>query len=158
MPPKLTLNESRVHQAGRLRVEVTAEPIVHDFDARALGEGPARAIADAIRAGIRVIATAAAPATLRRRRAEGVTTTGLFNATGHLARDLTAAWRGDEWAIDAPADRLVAGAGRDADALARMLERLAELVPVLHDPIAAPGVRAAIEATLARLIQRGKSP
>lgn len=147
---KITINAPPSVRAGRFRVEIESEPITHDFDEAALGEGPARAIAAAIAEGIRAITEPAAAATIRARRAAGILSTRLFNATGKLARGIDAIARGEAWSINAPADRL--GGDREG---AELLERLRELVGALRDPLGEPRVRAAIEASLERMIQVG---
>ncbi len=133
MPTRtITLDESYESED----VVVTAEPLTVELDELELGKGPATAIATAVGKGIAAIASSASPATIRRRRSDGITSTRLFNATGKLAAGIRAAAAGDGYEITAPADRLSEPG---------MAEQLAELVPAIRDPLGDAGVKAAVE-------------
>jgi hypothetical protein len=145
----------------RFTVKVTAEPIVHQFDAYLLGKGPAEAIAEHFRQKIRGIGEKASAATLRARAgfARGVAAgkawalkryaggrTGvtppnesdrLFNDSGRLASSITANANkdGDTWRINVAANRLdpaTANRGGIA-AVEQIFSRLVELVPEFGD-------------------------
>lgn len=150
------INDSYTVRRGGHSVEVRGEPIDHDLDERRLGEGPARAIRDAIVAGIRAIGAQAAPATIakRQRRSPPSSSTTLFNDTGHLADGMTVDASGEEWAIAAPPDRFGPAIAREPGRLEQMLIRLRELVPAIADPMADPRVRAAVERSVDVLLRR----
>ena len=145
--------------ANRYTVTIKADPVVHVFDPRELGRGPAEAIAEAIRNGIRGINQVASASTILRRKAAvlamaraepwttarysggrtGPTTPGksdkLFNDSGRLADGIHAGPNGDGWVINVTANRFdpstfVGGVG----ALVSMYERLRALVPALQGP------------------------
>lgn len=134
-PTKITINEGFEARDDHTSVECRTEPIDHVFDARALGQGPAQAIRDAIAAGIRAIASKTQDGKRQ-----------LFNRTGHLAEAMRAEpGTGDDWNILRPDDRL-----RDPT----LLERLRELVPALRDPLQVREVRDAIANTLRSVVRR----
>lgn len=135
MKKTVTLDASFTAKAEHCSIECRAEPLEHVFDESELGRGPAAAIATAIATGIRNIA---APAAGRHHKE--------FNVTGHLARNIHAVPVGKEWAVVPPPDRL----NRDP----KLLERLRGLVPVIDNPLAAPAVVKAIEATPAVIIRK----
>lgn len=144
--------------AIRYTVSIEAAPLVHVFDAKALGQGPAQEIAEHLRRRIETIQVAAAPATLLRRKyAESALDRGagwasnrysggrtgtkrageakpdgrLFNDSGRFAAGLIAQpTRENNWVINVPANRLDPSTFRDGEAgLVRMVDRLRELVP-----------------------------
>lgn len=165
----IVLNQPRSARGKYFTIETSGGTLVHDLDAD-LVTGPAQAIAAAIGAGIKAISAAAAPATLRYRESvkralangsawaqkrypRGITSsTKLFEASGELESGITATVQGDTATITAPADRLgdLPGAAPGST-----LQRLRALVPALENPFGDTGVRAALEATLSRLIQAG---
>lgn len=145
---------------SRYTVTINAEPIIHTFDANALGKGPAEAIAEAIRKGIRDIGEFAKPSTrARREQAKRALAAGdryetarysggrtgpttphqtdrLFNDSGRLAESITVnAQRDATWTVNVAKNRLdpstfVGG----LSALLPMFERLRNLVPALQGP------------------------
>jgi len=144
---------------NRYTVTIKADPVVHVFDPRELGRGPAEAIAEAIRKGIRDIGEIAKPSTRKRRESAekalnqgerwamaryGGGRTGikapnrtprLFNDSGRLAEGIVAGPNGDGWVVNVTANRFdpstfVGGVG----ALVSMFERLVALVPALQGP------------------------
>lgn len=139
----VTLHPPAAARGKHVSIETTTTPVHHDFDDRALGEGPARAIATAVAAGIRAIGERAD----RGGR--------LFNQTGRLAAGIAAVVAGDEWGVVPPADRLSA-AELGAAAVERMVARLFELVAALREPLDQPAVKDAIAATVQRLIRVGR--
>jgi len=140
----VTIDESAKFDAGSVGVTITAEPLEIVIDETELGRIPADAIARAISAGIENIAAQASAATIAKRRAQGISSTKLFNATGELSRGIRSDFTPDgAYEVSAPADRL-----QDPDVAARLVE----LVPALQDPIQ-PSVQAAIEATADAMIK-----
>lgn len=145
---------------SRYTVTINAEPIIHTFDANALGKGPAMAVANAIRNGIKSIGEFASPATrLRRESAKRSLAAGasyaqarysggrtgamqphqtdrLFNDSGRFAETVTVnAARDGTWNVNVAKNRLdpttfIGG----MPALLRMYERLRSLVPALQGP------------------------
>jgi hypothetical protein len=155
----ITINEPFEARTAHTSVTVTSEPLKHTFDERALGEGPAKAIARVLAEQIRKIGATATKATLERRgrRHHSAPATHqpgparMFNATGKLA-ELVLRYAGDAWEVVTSSDRL--GSEWSPANLARMMTRLRELVPALRDPLSHPDVRAAIEKTIGLIIRR----
>lgn len=143
----------------RYTITIKAEPMVHIFDARALGQGPAEAIVEHLRNRIRGISEVAKPATLaarqrakdayqrgepwaKRRYAGGRTggkepgqTVRLFNDSGRLADGLFARpTRDNAWTVNVPANRFdpTTFSGGEG-AMAEMVARLQQLVPEFGD-------------------------
>lgn len=152
MSRRITINEGFKHQSSHTSIEQTGDPIVHTFDERELGEGPARALSKAIAEGIRAISATATKATLARRgRAHGGTlathapgSPRLFNSTGRLA-GLAVRYASGAWEVVAPADRLQKWTAANA---ARAFERLRALVPALGKPLEHRAVVEAIEESV----------
>lgn len=164
-----TINDSRTISVDGVRIDVRGQPIDHDFDHLGeLGAAPARAILEAIVAGIRAIATPASPATLRFRAAAAValakgkawaverygtrapaTSSELYNDSGELAGGMAVQPNGDTWEVSAPGDRFTAGGTTPAS----LYERLAALVPALPDPLSVQAVQDAIAATWAKIVR-----
>ncbi len=170
---------------NRYTVSIKAEPIVHLFDAKELGRGPAEAIAEAIRKGIRDIGEIASASTRARRASaaealrrgaswavarysggktgpkEPNKTPRLFNDSGRLAEGIVAGpTRDNTWVINVTSNRFdpstfVGG----VSALVSMFERLRALVPALQGPqrlMEIQSVKDAIEGTQADIfISRG---
>lgn len=166
---RIRINEPRTVRAGRFEINVRSRPLEFNLDPIAIAEGPARALRDAIAAGIRAITQSVAPATLRyRAEARRALARGagwalerfgrsgapdgdrLFQGSGELAAHLEVRGSGDGFQIVAPSDRLDAP-GTTAAAL---LERLAELVPALRDPFSNETLRAAIAEAWASVLAR----
>lgn len=149
MAATITINEPYTARSGNVSITVESEPVVHTFDERALGEGPAKAISDAIAAGIRAITeTAAASTVAKRKRTNPGASDRLFNDSGTLAAGIAAIASGVDWLITVPPNRL-----DPATTFAtRMMARLRELVPALNDPLSVPAVKAAIEASVRKMI------
>lgn len=165
---------------SRVTMTIDSQPILHDLNEEKLGEGPARAIAAAIRAGIKNITELAKGATLEKRKrakeelARGVRSalqrysggrTGtkepsgsvrLFNDSGRLADGLEVRQNTAEgnWTINVPANRLDPSTFKNRGDFVAMLTRLRELVPALRDPTSIPEVKRAIERGIRDLLIR----
>jgi len=166
---------------NRYTVSFKADPVVHVFNAKELGRGPAQAIADAIRDGIRAIKEVASASTRARRtaaaealrrgaawavarydggktgRKEPGKTVRLFNDSGRLAEGIVAGPTSDgTWTVNVTANRFdpdtfVGG----VPALVSMFERLRSLVPALQSPeqlTRIPSVKDAIQNSQADII------
>lgn len=155
---------------SRYTITVDAEPILHEFSEEQLGKGPAEAIAEAIRTGIKNITEIAAPMTRRarevgkravergapwavRRFSGGRTGTKapsgsvrLFNDSGRLADGVVAQQNTQEknWTINVPANRLDPSTFKSREQFVAMVDRLRALVPALTNPLGVPAVREAI--------------
>lgn len=141
--------------AGRhTSVSVTGDAIALEPDERELAKGPATALRDAITRGIAAIAESVTPATMRRRRAEGSSSTKLFNSTGHLADGLSVEAQPDgSYHIAAPPDRLQPSRFGRAD-LERVIARLRAAVPALRDPTTVVELKQALEQTVREALIR----
>lgn len=138
MSKKLTLDESMRAKHGNVTVTIEADELEIEVDPAELGRAPAQAIARGIGVGIRSVSAQANPGTIRKRRAQGISSTTRWNATGRLASSIEAQQQADgSYAIVAAGDRLQAP---------ELLERLAEDVPQLDGDL--PELDAAIERTL----------
>jgi hypothetical protein len=163
-------------------VSITAEPLVHHFDTRRLGQPVADAMALVIRDGIRGIKEQAAPSTIARRAkariawAAGVPwaraqyrdrmpgrTTKLFNDSRTLADGIAVKPnRGKDggWLIVFPPNRFdpLSPGSPPEHVLRRQLDRLVRVVPEF-DPaklVKATRVRKALEESVTLLIERAK--
>lgn len=150
--------EIRTSKTGKSRVVIVvkAEPLVHNFDAKEMGRGPAEAIAAHLKERIKAITAVASPATLEwRKKAEKAFAEGkrwavkhfsggrlgamppnqsdkLFNDSGRMAESIVASASKDNvWRVNVAANRLNSSTTRN---LGRMIERLYELVPELRSP------------------------
>lgn len=175
---------SRTSRSGgvktRYTVEIKAEPLVHNLDARALGKGPAEAIAKFLRDSIGGIGAAASPATVRA-RASAARNAGkswaskryaggrigamaanasdrLFNDSGRLIKSIVArATRAGTYVINVAANRLDPETldNGGAAALGRIFMQLRQYVPQLGDAAALadaiPVRRAVMEARAAMI-------
>lgn len=135
---------------GRVSVEVTAEPLIHNFDEKKLGKGPAEAIRDAVEKAIKTISEQAASSTLAKRRAQGISSSKLFNATGRLARFLRVAETRDGYETRSAPDRLVR---LPADVIRRLFET-AEIEA--EDLVKIREVKAAIQESVGVLVTKGR--
>lgn len=170
----------------RYTIEVESEPLLHQFDDLAVGQGVADAMADAIRAGIKAIRVPAAAATLEyRRRAAAAFERGakwatkryaggrtgatpprsagqvtLFNDSGRFADTVVARSNRYEnaFTVNVAANRLDP---RDFDDISfrRMLSRLRELVPALDARKLgqAPAVKQALRDSVDDLITKARN-
>lgn len=142
--------QNRKLSGGRVGVKVTAEPLIHDFDAQKLAHGPAQAIRDRVEKAIKSITEPSAASTIARRRRAGISGSKLFNATGRLARGLFVAEAGDGYETRAPADRLT-GLPRD------VVSRLFEVAGIsAKELVKDRDVRKAIELTPGVMIRKGR--
>jgi len=167
--------------SSRFTVTIKSEPLVHVFDERQLGKGPAEAIREVLWKGIRGIEEFAALATVKRRerarralaagtgsavrrydggrtgRKEPGQTVRVFNDSGRLADGLEVRENVTEksWTVNVTKNRLTPiDFGTQAQLLA-MVERLQRLVPELGDPRALlkhSTVTKAIDAAISNLI------
>ncbi len=145
----------RERSSGRVQytVEVTSEPLIHNFDPRTLAKGVAEAIAETLRQKIRGITAQASATTIRMRTAyakafaagsPGATkrysggrigampphqSDRLFNDSGRLAQSIIATARDDSWTISMAANRLDPATAGGEGAVQRIYQRLVELVP-----------------------------
>jgi GGDEF domain-containing protein len=151
---KIRINESFEHVAGDTTIRVQAETLELDLDPMRLAAGVARALRDEIAAGIRGITVGAAPATIKRRLRQAISSTRLFNATGRLVDllELVADQAGKVYAVTVPADHF--DATFPPDRRAQVLQRLHELVPALRAPFDVPSIRHALEAAAAAMIRK----
>lgn len=148
---------------SRYTVTIQAEPLVHTYNAKAMGEGPANAIADHLRERIQGIRAMASPSTQKKRleaaRAfdagkpwamrrysggrlgpmkpdEGEGRAGaLFNDSGRFVKSIVAnPTREQEWVVNIAANRLDPSTFRDGEAgVVAMVERLRQYVPEFGD-------------------------
>ena len=127
-------------------ISVKSQPLVHTFDHKKMGKGPAAAIRDVVERAIKSISEEASAGTISKRRRAGRMGRQLFNDTGKLARALFVAEKGEAFETRAPADRL-----RDlpADVLARLFD-VAAIKP--KDLVKDKAVRAAIKASARSII------
>lgn len=170
--------------AVRYSIEMRADPILHDFNQERLGQGPAEAIRDLLSRKMKAIGTAASEATkLRRSNAARGLAAGvpsdvarysggkigtkppvlrdpaiLFNDSGRFADGMAVRFNptDNNFTINVPANRLdprTFGGGEAA--LARMWQRLVELVPEFRggaEVLKSPEVREAIATAVAESI------
>ena len=84
-------------------VTIKADRLEIDIDTTSLARSLAQVGIDLIVDGIRQGGGPASPATIKRRRAQGITSTTKFHATGRLARELATRQVGDaEYEIQTP--------------------------------------------------------
>jgi hypothetical protein len=165
---------------SRFTLDVKTEPLIFNLSEISLGRGPAEALKKAISDGIKSIAAVALPSTLLKRkyakagvqrgapwavkRYSGGRTGAkapaqsdrLFNDSGRFAEGLHVMQNTKEgaWTVNVPANRLDPTTFKSQSDFIRMVERLRELVPVLRDPLSAPGVRAAMAASIDQMITK----
>lgn len=157
-----TIDESTTIRAGKVTVTVEADPLEHNFDKAALAEGPAEAMRQAFRDGIRSITEAASPATQKQR------------AVARRAYDRNKPWAIERYGPHPPGktDRLFNDSGGLADGLQLerngdafnitaehmdvpgMTDRLADLVPAIANPLEVPAVNAAIAKSWSKIFRR----
>lgn len=168
---------------SRYTISIKADAIPHIFDAKQLGRGPAEAIANAIKAGIKNVGQFAAAATQKKREqaaralAAGASwavarysggrtgqkapnqTKRLFNDSERLAEGIHVQAVGDEsWTVNVPANRFDPSTfNGGAAAMAGMVARLQALVPELRgaDELAKNDmVKKAVADSIYEIIQR----
>jgi len=163
---------------SRYTITVTAEPIIHNFSAEKLGEGPAIAIRDVIVKQIKAITEVANLATIKRRqsaakaiqagktdkrysggRMGAMAPSGsvrLFNDSGRLADGIFVRQNPQEknWTINVPANRLDPSTFKSQAAFVGMVNRLRELVPALVNPFGDKDVIHAIEVGIGEVLIR----
>ncbi len=154
--------EKRTRPSGKARyvVVMKSEPLVHNFDPKALGRGPAEAIASVLRERVSQISATVSAATLKYRKAaakafsEGKPwavkrysggRTGampprgdsaqMFNDSGRLAKTIVVGAKSDGYTVNVAANRLNPDTltGGEA-ALQRIYAKLVELVPEFARP------------------------
>ena len=154
---------------SRYTVSVDAEPILHEFSEINLGKGPAEAIMEAIRDGIKAISQVAKPGTqLARKYAASAFTRGaswavkryaggrtgakrpdqsdaLFNDSGRFAEGVFASPKEQNWTVNVPANRLDPSTFKNQADFLAMVTRLRALVPALGNPLSVASVKNAIE-------------
>lgn len=146
------INESFAAKAEHSSVTVQAETLEVELDESKLGRGPARALRDAVAAGIKGITELANKATIAARRRHGSASTRLFNDSGHLANAIELREDRDHtFEIAAPADRFASSRFPE---IAELIAKLRELVPALRGPLDVASVRAAIEQSVRDMIKR----
>lgn len=148
---------------SRYTVEIKSDPLVHVYNPKAMGEGPASAIADHLRERVQGIAALASPSTQRKRlQAEQAFKEGkswatrryaggrmgamqpdnatgrqgaLFNDSGRFAKSIVANPTVDDaWVVNMAANRVDPATFRDGEAgVLRMLETLRRYVPEWGD-------------------------
>lgn len=143
---------------ARYSVSIDATPMIHRFDAKALGRGPANAIVEHLRMRIEDIPVDAAPATIRRRaqakkeleRGDPMAvkryaggrigtkqpgaSTKLFNDSGRFLEGLYAAPVANGYTINVPANRFDPSTFDGGEAgVMRLFVKLRELVPEFGD-------------------------
>lgn len=143
-------NPLKVRKPGRVSIEVKSEPIRHNFDEVALGKGPAEAIRALVESQIRSISKVVAKSTLAKRRAKGITSSRLYNATGKLAKGLSVALVGKEYQTRAPRDRLT---GETAELVPELLD-VAEIDA--RELVKDRRVQDAIRASWAKMVSKGR--
>ena len=169
---------------SRYTLTVTAEPIIHNFSAEKLGEGPALAIREAIVKQIKAITEVANLATIKRRQSAAKAiqagkndkrysggrmgamppsgSVRLFNDSGRLADGIFVRQNPAEknWTINVAANRLDPSTFKSHGAFVGMVNRLRQLVPALVNPFGDKDVVHAIEAgigdVLIRALKRGE--
>lgn len=172
MKDTVKLNETREVRGRNCSIETKDDGLEHTFDEAELAAGPAAAIRTAISDGIKAIREQASPATIaRRKRAREALARGeawaveryagrrpgatdrLFNDSGTLADGLKVVPQADgSMAITAPPNRGDNPTDFTGSEMSQMAQKLVELVPALKDPTADPKVRAAIEASAAKVV------
>ena len=168
--------------SDRWTVTLDAAPLELDFDTKALGKGPAEAIAAHLRARISDIGAEAAPSTqLKRKYAATALTAGkawahkryaggrigttppnqtprLFNDSGRFVKGLVAnATRDNNWVINVAANRLNAALLGGESVLINIVNRLRAFVPEFGsaaDTVRVPAVRRAIAAAAKGIVAK----
>lgn len=174
--------EQRTSKTGKQRftIRIKSEPVVHNFDPKALGAPVAQAIAHHFRERVKAIAAVAAPATIKARQvAEKAFKAGkpwatqrysggrtgpmppnqsnrLFNDSGRFAETITANGSSDgHWRVNVAANRL----SGDAGMVERIWNRLVQLVPEFGDPallLQNDVIRASIRQAQDNLIKKAR--
>ncbi len=142
---------------SRYTVTIKSEKLIHNFNAKSLGKGPAQAILKLLRERIESISDTAAPNTIRARATAaravakgkawalkryaggrtGQMTPGtsdrLFNDSGRFAKTITANGNEDGWTINCAANRLSPDTLDGHASVSAIWDRLVSLVPELAD-------------------------
>jgi hypothetical protein len=143
---------------SRYTITMKSEPLLIQTSASALGAGPAMAIRDHLKQRISDISETASPATIRARKSalSGVVTgeswamkrysggklgtraparsDKLFHDSGRFIESIAVRAAGDDWVINIAANRLDPSTFNGGEAaMARMIDRLRELVPEWGD-------------------------
>ncbi len=169
---------------SRFTVSIKAEPLVHVFDPKTLGMGPAMAIAEHLRERVASIGATASPSTqLARKYAATAFAAGksyatnryaggrigamapnqsprAFNDSGRFAKSIVAApTRDNNWVVNVAANRLDPSTFRDGEAgVNRIFVQLRQYVPEFGDAsqlLTVPGVRSAIGESIDAIFIRG---
>lgn len=169
--------EGNVTTGIRYSVSIDAQPMIHTFDAKTLGMGPAEAMAEHLRKRVATIGVRAAATTiLKRKYAADALDRGeswaqarysggrtgqkrpgasdrLFNDSGRLAEGIVATpTRDNQYVVNVPANRFDPRTFRDGEAgIMRMFVKLRELVPEFGDAsqlATVPAIRQAIGESL----------
>lgn len=145
----------RVSRSGKERytVDVIGEPLVFQFEDKAMEQAVATAMASTLRAKVEGISADASPATLKARATERkaftagkpwavkrfsggkmgatppTTSTKAFNNSGRFAKSIVAGAAKGKWIVNVAANRLDAATGN----VARIWQRLVSLVPEFAD-------------------------
>jgi hypothetical protein len=167
----------------RFSVRIEAQPIVHNLDPKALGKGPAEAIAKLYRDRITGIGAMASAATVRARKAAAIALSKgeawarsrysggrigtmapgqsdrLFNDSGRLARSIVAAPTEDAYVVNVAANRFDPRTldNGGTSALQRIFDRLRDFLPELGDAnllMSAIPVRAAVQKASADMLKK----
>ncbi len=168
---------------GRVTIEVKSEPLLHVFDDRAVGQGPAEALKELIVEGIKAISEDASAMRQRYRRyakrafdrgarwaqreysggRTGSTPpqdneTRAFNFSGRLLNLAVRLNSDDAFTINVPANRFSPDQYRSLGRLEAALDKLRRLVPVLDPKRAAvhPKMKEAVAESIATLIQKAR--
>jgi len=180
-----TLKSGKTKQ--RLRIEIESTPIVHNFNDRALGALPAKAIAEHLKDEISKATGAISESTkdARRKAAKAVAAgkswatkryaggrigstppdqanmdrPGVFS--GRLRDSIVANEHRDKasWIVNVAANRLSRATARNEGEYQTLLNRIANMMPSVHDPQAlarSPKVREAVEQSIYMLIAVAK--
>lgn len=176
--------ELRTTAGGKERVVIIvhARPLIHTFDAKRLGKGPAHAIAEHFRRRISELSEAAAPATIKARQVAArafaankpwalaryaggrigpmapAQSDRIGTDSGRMAKSITANASGDAWRVNVAANRLSPGL-IGIQAVQAIFAKLVSLIPELADPrelLTVLQVRKAIADSKRLLIARGE--
>lgn len=147
MKRKLVINKPhRPIRNSSITITQRATPITIDLDEARIAEPVAKAWRDEVSRGIQSISATGQDKSHR-----------YANVTGLLARGLKVVRQGKVWVTVPPPGRL--DAGWTAEALARFLTRLAELVPAIGQPedtFRSRRLREALRESVKRMVKVGR--